>query len=121
MTLALVVPSDGEKPLYLTVIDGDALTDVYRHVGCDVVEAIRPTYEGVGWHAYVDEEGALKGLPRNVRASVLAYACGRPEGSGMLVGDAVFLGENGSGEGDVPWRVVIAVKELDYELEEEQR
>ena len=35
-------------------------------------------YGFVGVNMYVDDEGSIKSLPRNVRASEVAHCCGRP-------------------------------------------
>ena len=32
----------------------------------------------VGVNMYVDDEGSIRGLPRNLRASEIAHCCGRP-------------------------------------------
>ncbi len=32
----------------------------------------------VGVNMYVDDEGSIKGLPRNLRATEIAHCCGRP-------------------------------------------
>lgn len=52
------------------------------------IEAVGPA-DG-RWTAYVDEEGLLKGLPLNRRATVMARQLGA--GDVLLVGPAVFLG-----------------------------
>lgn len=64
--------------------------------------------EGVGgliddtWHAYCDEEGKLKRLPVNVRATRMARLLGWPVGD-TLCGDVIFLGNGPEGaEADVP-------------------
>lgn len=33
---------------------------------------------GVGVNMYVDDEGSIRGLPRNLRASEIAACCGKP-------------------------------------------
>jgi hypothetical protein len=32
----------------------------------------------VGVNLYADDEGAIRGLPRNMRASEIAHCCGKP-------------------------------------------
>ena len=52
------------------------------------IEGVTPPHGR--WTAYVDEEGLLKGLPLNRRATVMARQLGA--GDVILVGPAVFLG-----------------------------
>ena len=60
-----------------------------------------PTDAMPAWHAYVDEEGAIKGLAANVAATRLARAAGWP-GADLLHGPVLFLGTVGEDEADVP-------------------
>ncbi len=71
------------------------------------IEGVSPV-EG-DWHAYCDEEGKLKGLPINHRATRLAHYLGWPEGD-VLCGPVVFVGEyDDEGEiTDVPRHVIEA-------------
>ena len=64
---------------------------------------------GQGWMGYVDEEGKLKGLEPNWRATALAWALGWPTGD-HLVGTVIFFGPASGGvETDVPDFVVQAL------------
>ena len=88
--VALVVPADG-SPARLQSIRAD-LAGLRAAIGGGWLEAVG----GTGWHAYLDEEGRIKGLPFNEAATVLLSELGR--GVGDVVGDVVFLGNAGSGE-----------------------
>lgn len=60
----------------------------------------------VGWHAYCDEEGKLKGLPVNRLATKIALCLGWLRGD-LLCGPVVFLGNGADGEeADVPPLVI---------------
>lgn len=63
---------------------------------------------GGGWHGYCDEEGKLKRLPVNDRASSLAHRLGWDPGrNDVLCGDVIFLGDGPDGtEADVPTLVL---------------
>jgi hypothetical protein len=62
------------------------------------------------WHAYIDEEGKIKGQPVNRLATRLAQALGWVGMPGdVLCGPVVFFGNDDPGEGDVPqivWEVL---------------
>lgn len=105
---ALVVMPDGTAQVRDIEPDSNSLNEI---VG-GWLEAIYPANSRFGdWHAYVDEEGKLKGLPVNQSATMLAYAAGWA-GRDVLVGPVVFLGSAGEGEdegaeeGDVPPELV---------------
>src|SRR5690242_734095 len=100
---ALVVDADGNASLgYI----GSDLASIKEHLDGGYLEALSPSTDDFGnWHAYVDEEGRLKGLPVNVNATVIAKALGWT--GDFIVGPAVFLGTDGSdphAEGDLPMR-----------------
>lgn len=62
------------------------------------LEAIHPTDDTFGnWHAYIDEEGKLKGLPDNPVGTAFAMQAGW-RGGEMLCGPVVFFGAAGEGE-----------------------
>lgn len=118
--LALIVPHDDSLPLR------------HEHVGADLaamqqlvggwLEAVTRIGGGADWHAYVDENGLRKRLGPNRRATVLAHVLGWLGGldHDLLVGDAVFVGANSSGEeADVPARVVETAQRLQYEINDE--
>ena len=58
------------------------------------LEMLRPT-KGIqaftGWHAWCDEEGAMRAAEGNMMATLLAHALGWPGGQ-VLVGTVVFVG-----------------------------
>lgn len=80
--------------------------------------AIAPATDRYGnWHAYLDEEGLLKGVEPNPMGTAFARAVGWKGADSMLVGPMVFLGTGGTGEdagaeeADVPIEVVgVAVR-----------
>ena len=63
---------------------------------------------GDGWHAYFDEDGRMKGLPVNVRASAFLRHMGwRGQ---YVVGDVVFLGDTPEGEEtDLPEEILVQI------------
>jgi hypothetical protein len=74
--------------------------------------------EGIGgddWRGYCDEEGKIKGLPVNVRATRLARLFGWPSGD-LLCGPVVFVGppdEEGE-DTDLPGLVEVVARSLGY-------
>lgn len=98
---ALVVTPDGGAQVVET---GTGLADFQRLVGGYL--------EGVGssvtaeWFAYCDEEGKLKGLPPNIRATDLAISLGWRSNGDSLCGPVVFVGMKEGEETDVPSFVV---------------
>lgn len=74
---------------------------------------IEPVYRD-GWHAYLNEEGKLAGLPPNRLATDLLFG---DSGSDVVAGDIVVLGDGpGAGEADVPADLVARVLARDYDL-----
>lgn len=77
------------------------------------LEAIHPGVISHGnWHAYVDEEGKLKGAPFNEAGTALAYKCGWMPYGDILCGPVMFLGSNGPDEADVPIEVVAVATQI---------
>lgn len=75
-------------------VGNEAMRAVLRKGGAETFRLASPTtdngHEAV--YAYLDEASALKGLPKNVRASALALQCGFPA-SCELKGD-IFIGRH---------------------------
>jgi hypothetical protein len=91
-------------------LDGGWLESVTLHTPSDVPEALRPNT--VDCHVYVDEEGLLKHLPLNIRATMLMQ---QYTWFGVLAGPAVFLGHTDEGaEADVPSEVVAKAQTLGF-------
>lgn len=91
----LLVKADGEAQ----VRDEEAdLATLQRLVG-GYIEMFGPT-EGAGWLGYCNEEGKLRRLPYNARATTLALEGGWRSGGDFLVGDVVFLGPGDTEGGD---------------------
>jgi len=95
---ALVISPDGTVDLTLTMPNGDAerLAWLQQQVG-GWVEAFRPVKPWLAdWVGWCDEDGKLKGYPRNERATELARIAGWSTPAGMLfdelVGTIVFTG-----------------------------
>lgn len=105
---ALIVEPNGSATVRYVAVQLAALNKI---VG-GYLEAIAPSGMWPGsWHAYINEEGKLHGLPSNRVATALAKAAGWSAHGDELVGPAVFLGtgpgddeEDGdaAGESDVP-------------------
>lgn len=91
----LLVKADGEAQ----VLDEKAdLATLQRLVG-GYIEMFGPS-EGSGWLGYCNEEGKLRRLPLNQRATTLAFEGGWHRGGDFLVGDVVFLGPGDAEGGD---------------------
>jgi len=98
--IGLVVPTDPALPV--SKIDVDGLDDYQAVVG-GYIEAVRPRQEGrraimnlTGIIGYANEEGLLRGLPANPRASSLF---GQPlVGNVLILEDAVGLYDPGDGD-----------------------
>lgn len=82
----LTVPADHTIPAAIRTIPG-TLYGLKDAIGGGWLEPI----SGRGWSAYCDEEGKIKGLPVNVRATRLARLLGWHT-QDILVGPVVFLG-----------------------------
>jgi hypothetical protein len=90
---AIVVQPDGNAEIIATGSDLESLT---AHLNGGWLEAISAGVDIVswGWTGYCDEEGKIKGLPRNFVADDLAVSMGwlGRAGGDFLVGPVVFLG-----------------------------
>lgn len=92
MVKALVVETHGQARVVET--PGE-LDDLRRLLGGGWLEGVGAA--DADWHAYVDEEGKIKGLPLNPRATAVARQLGWPSGD-VLCGPVVFLGTGREGE-----------------------
>lgn len=105
---ALVIQPDGATEVVETATHFE---DFRRLIGGGWLEGVGASI-GDDWTGYCDEEGRLKGLPVNEKATALARALGWP--GDFLVGAVVFVGldhrgEDGAVEVDVPQRIIEAV------------
>jgi hypothetical protein len=88
------------------------VTGIQAHLDDGWLEGIYPHTGTISWHAYIDEEGKLKGLPINVFGTALARTIGWLADD-VLVGPVVFLGDHPEGEeSDVPQAVLDAAAAL---------
>lgn len=80
----------GDETVFAAVHDIPATVEgLAAEIGEGWLEGI----SGDDWSAYLDEEGKIKGLPINERATRLARALGwDPSHVDLLVGPVVFLG-----------------------------
>jgi hypothetical protein len=103
----LIVQPDGSAEIRII----EARLEVLNEIVGGWLEAIHPSSDSHGdWHAYVDEEGKLKGLPA---ATAIAYKCGWMPHGDFLCGPVAFFGYASNGEeGDVPVEVVEVATEL---------
>jgi predicted RNA-binding Zn-ribbon protein involved in translation (DUF1610 family) len=100
MIRVLIVPADGATPLLDTRIPPN-LESIRAAIGGGWIEGVGSTIDG-DWHAYCDEEGKIKRLPLNERATRIAHVLGWPHGD-VLVGTVIFMGNGPHGtEADVP-------------------
>lgn len=67
---------------------------------------------GDGWSAYLDEEGKLKGLPVNVRATFFATSILGWPSNDLLCGQVVFMGpvDRDGYDTSVPQKLIKAAK-----------
>ncbi|WP_298868462.1 DUF3846 domain-containing protein [uncultured Microbacterium sp.] len=103
MVTGIVIPTAGDQPLELR--EFAKLEDYQSAVG-GWIEAL--DLPDIGITVYVNDEGRIRKLPHNARASFLRwYWSPLTRASGMLAGDAVLVGmPNGAGEStDVPVHV----------------
>jgi hypothetical protein len=104
-THVLVMLVDGTGAHVLRVAP---TVDSFRSLIGGWLEAIHPINLPTNvppWHAYLDEEGKLKALPRNVPATRIAQAAGWAP-IDILCGPVIFVGDgppsDPSGESSVP-------------------
>jgi hypothetical protein len=105
---ALVIQPDGRGEVQNIGTDLDSIKEV---VG-GWLEAIYPSTDQYGnWHAYIDEEGKLKGLPINKVGTAFAHSIGWDRGIDVLVGPVIFFGYAPDGEeGSIPPQVMEAAR-----------
>lgn len=98
MVKALVIDIDGSTRVVETP---GKLDDLRALLGGGWLEGIN----GPDWHAYVDEEGKIKGLPVNVFGTVIARHLGWMLDD--LSGPIIFLGTGKDGaEADCPSHIL---------------
>jgi hypothetical protein len=86
---AITIKVDGSREIWdLAPDDADRYTQVRAAIGGGYVEALRIASDT---YLMVDEEGRLKDLPLNAQATRLYNL-------DAIVGDAVLIGDDGSGE-----------------------
>ena len=85
MKAVLIPAATAMPPAPLELNDKDVIEEARKHLNCyvEVVSCSIPRRPSGTAHMLVDEEGLLKKLPYNQRAS---YVAGRP-----IVGDAILL------------------------------
>lgn len=111
MTRLCIITPDGNG----MVLRGSSdLRTLQTLVGGPIQEVFPSTGDLLGWHAYVNEEGKLEGLPVNDFATVTAERLGwTPLPGDFLCGTAVFLGDSAHGEeGDLPSEVIEVIKQV---------
>lgn len=87
MVTCLRVPADSDEPIELIYVDSD---DEYRRIVGGWIEAVDVPVLGIS--IYVNEEGLVRRLPFNARASAVWWANSGRLPNAMLVGDAVVVG-----------------------------
>jgi len=94
-------------------VGNEAMRAVLRKGGAETFRLAAPTTSNgrEAVYAYLDEASALKGLPRNARASALALQCGFPA-SCALNGD-IFIGRQKYGEGGIVENIDFTQSELE--------
>jgi len=89
MTSVLVVAIDKTEVLDIDI----TLPNLRALLSNGYLEAIYGWHPNGEWTCYLDEEGKLKGLPLNEKATVLAAQAGWPGAMvDVLCGTAIFLG-----------------------------
>jgi hypothetical protein len=107
----VVIPPGGENGAALALAvsgtESQQFAAIRAQVGGDV-QTIGGRYLGADWIAFANEEGKLRGLPLNERATALVQLLGWNSRPGdYLVGTVVLAGKNAS----VPAEVVRAARE----------
>jgi hypothetical protein len=101
--LALTVPTSGPAVLTQTRTD---LTGLQTLVG-GWIERISTEPVGQSWWAgWVNEEGKIRGLPANPRATRLLLSLGWPDTGDRIVGTMVLTGTSGDDFTDLPEDVI---------------
>jgi hypothetical protein len=111
----LVVPVDVTEPVSYTEVV-PRLDPMRELVGGGYLEVIGSmSHLGVSWCAYCDEEGKLKGLPINQRATHLAKGLGWLTDD-VLCGPVFFAGPpDGDGEDtDVPDQLIAVARTFNW-------
>jgi hypothetical protein len=95
MPTALLLTPDGERRILVWETASQAYTAIRAALDDGYLEEIRLAPDLV---AYADEDGKMKRLPRNDRATVLVHEMfpNRMWADDMLVGPVVITGDDGS-------------------------
>ena len=117
--LALSINAEGKPEFKYVVSD---LATIKGSVG-GYLEAFGPVDDAYGdWHGYYDEEGKIKGLPVNEKATEIACGLGwSGAADDFLVGPVVFLGTDPKApheEGYFPIEAILKVTRLFNETPE---
>lgn len=98
MPTGIVIPHDETAPMYEKELDDLA---AYQAAVGGFIEPVR--FFDVNLLIYANEEGKLRGLPFNRRATAIWWLHDRfARETDELVGDVVLLGANGGGTRDIP-------------------
>ena len=109
---ALVVEPDGTGRIVDTPGTAESIREL---IGGGWLEGVSGSLGG-DWHAYVDEEGKIKGLDPNYPATQIANSVGWPSGD-FLVGSVVFLGHEGPEEADCPELIIEVARVIGVEFQ----
>ncbi|HEX9088455.1 MAG TPA: DUF3846 domain-containing protein [Arthrobacter sp.] len=103
---ALIIPALISEPVRVETVE-PGLRTLQNLVGGDIETVTRGD-----WNVYLNAEGVISNLPRNLRAAQLMYDCGL-DLSGVARGTAVFLGHGRRGEeADVPEHLIRLAEEF---------
>lgn len=101
---AVIIPADQSAPVRIEKIEPN-LSVFQELVGGYIERVPGGAVAGTNgqWHAYLDEEGKIKQLPLNVRATVLLHEAQSIHTWDTVNGDLVIVGTNHAGdEADAP-------------------
>lgn len=105
---ALHIPDSGASETARLIYIEPNLATMQKLVG-GYIEAI----DDEAWHAYINEDGKIRGLQRNPNADLLVRKLGGPLADwDFIVGPAVFLGSDSAGSVKVPQFVVDTAVQL---------
>ena len=103
---ALIVPARISEPVRVENLEPDLRT-LQSLVGGGIESVTRGD-----WHVYLNADGVIANLPRNLRAAQLMHDCGL-DLADVARGTAVFFGQGAhGGESDVPRHMVRRAEQL---------